>query len=88
VSRIAGSRRETVGSSETCGDRFRRAPAPLKKGLVPAPELSALFATFTVVATLICGIPLSLGVVGYEGCAVIVVLNRPRSLRTREGTSK
>jgi cation transport ATPase len=38
-----------------------------------------------VVATLIHGIPLPLGVVGHEGSTVIVVLNGLRLLQTRDG---
>jgi hypothetical protein len=59
----------------------------LKNLRVPAPEMLAKFANFTVITTLTRGIPLPLGVVGHEGSTVIVVLNGLRLLKTRNGRS-
>jgi hypothetical protein len=53
----------------------------LKNLRVPAPEIFAKFANFTVIATLTRGILLPLGVVGHKGSTVIVVLNGLRCSR-------
>jgi cation transport ATPase len=53
----------------------------IKKVLVPAPGIIAKLANFTVLATLIHHVPLHLGVIGYVGSTVGVVLNGLRLLR-------